>query len=113
MHCLNFSIRNDKTQNILWRVINGELDNVKPKVIFTILLLFLIPFKFAWGFIISCLLKFNLQIVVLHVGTNNVNDAADNIAAGIIEIVKVIRAKLPETYIILPVSYQLDVIGYV
>lgn len=32
MHCLNFSIRNDRTQNVLWRVENGELDNVRPKV---------------------------------------------------------------------------------
>lgn len=32
LHCLNFSIRNDRAENILWRVENGELDNVKPKV---------------------------------------------------------------------------------
>lgn len=32
LHCLNFSIYQDQTQNILWRVQNGELDNVKPKV---------------------------------------------------------------------------------
>lgn len=32
LHCLNFSIRNDRTENVLWRVENGELDNVKPKV---------------------------------------------------------------------------------
>lgn len=33
LHCLNFSIPNDETQNILWRVLNGELDDVKVKVI--------------------------------------------------------------------------------
>lgn len=32
LHCLNFSIRNDEVQNLLWRVQNGEVDNVKPKV---------------------------------------------------------------------------------
>lgn len=32
LHCLNFSIRNDRVEHILWRVENGELDNVKPKV---------------------------------------------------------------------------------
>lgn len=32
MHLLNFSIRGDKTQNILWRLKDGELENIKPKV---------------------------------------------------------------------------------
>lgn len=32
MHLLNFSIRGDKTQNILWRLKEGELENIKPKV---------------------------------------------------------------------------------
>lgn len=32
MHSLNFSIYEDKTQNTLWRIQNGALDNVKPKV---------------------------------------------------------------------------------
>ncbi|XP_036320199.1 platelet-activating factor acetylhydrolase IB subunit beta homolog [Rhagoletis pomonella] len=72
MHCLNFSIRGDRTENVLWRVENGELDNVKPK------------------------------IVVLHVGTNNIENSAEQIAEGIVEIVHRIRAKLPGTYIVLP-----------
>lgn len=72
MHCLNFSIRNDRTENVLWRVENGELDNVKPKV------------------------------VVLHVGTNNTQNTAEEISDGVLEIVKQIRKKLPETYIVLP-----------
>ena len=33
LHCLNFSIYNDQTQNILWRIKNGELDHVDPRVI--------------------------------------------------------------------------------
>jgi len=32
MHLLIFSIRGDKTQNVLWRLQNGELENIKPKV---------------------------------------------------------------------------------
>lgn len=72
MHCLNFSIRNDRTQNVLWRVENGELDNVRPK------------------------------IVVLHVGTNNIENTAEEIAEGIYVIVQRIQEKLPEAYIVLP-----------
>lgn len=74
MHSLNFSIRGDCCENVLWRIENGELDNVKPK------------------------------IVVLHVGTNNVNNKAEEIADGIYEIVQRIRSRLPDTYIVLPVS---------
>ena len=29
---LNFGISGDQTQNVLWRLSNGELDNIKPKV---------------------------------------------------------------------------------
>jgi platelet-activating factor acetylhydrolase IB subunit beta/gamma len=32
MHLLNFSIKGDKTQNVLWRLQNGELTNILPKV---------------------------------------------------------------------------------
>lgn len=32
LHSLNFSIHKDQTQNVLWRIVNGELDNVHPKV---------------------------------------------------------------------------------
>lgn len=35
MHLLNFSIRGDKTQNLLWRLKDGELENIKPKVNYT------------------------------------------------------------------------------
>ncbi|KAI8128327.1 putative platelet-activating factor acetylhydrolase IB subunit beta [Lucilia cuprina] len=72
MHCLNFSIRGDRCENVLWRVENGELDNVKPK------------------------------IVVLHVGTNNVDNKPEEIADGIYEIIQRIRSKLPDAYIVLP-----------
>lgn len=32
MHALNFSVIGDLTQQVLWRIQNGELDNIKPKV---------------------------------------------------------------------------------
>lgn len=67
----------DKTENILWRVQNQGLENVKPK------------------------------IIVLHVGTNNTQNTPDEIVDGIIEIIKAIRYKFPDVYIVFPVSiYQ-------
>ncbi|ENN75913.1 hypothetical protein YQE_07555, partial [Dendroctonus ponderosae] len=33
LHCLNFGIHRDRVENVLWRVQNGELDNVKPKTL--------------------------------------------------------------------------------
>lgn len=72
LHCLNFSIRNDLVQNTLWRINNGELDHVKPK------------------------------IIVLHVGTNNLDNSAEEISEGILEIIRTIREKLTEVYIVLP-----------
>ena len=35
LHSLNFGIGGDQTQNVLWRVQNGELDNLQPKVMYT------------------------------------------------------------------------------
>ena len=32
MHSLNFGIGGDQTQHVLWRVHNGELDCIQPKV---------------------------------------------------------------------------------
>lgn len=42
--------------------------------------------------------------MVLLVGTNNISNTAEEIAEGIFEIVKNIREKLPDVYIVLPVS---------
>lgn len=75
MHCLNFSINGDQTQHLLWRLHNGELENVRPRAI------------------------------VLLAGTNNVPDhTADQISEGIVEIVRTVRDKLPDVYIVLLVS---------
>ncbi|BES90203.1 Platelet-activating factor acetylhydrolase [Nesidiocoris tenuis] len=70
LHCLNFGISGDKTQHVLWRIQNGELDNIRPKV------------------------------VVIHVGTNNVDDTAEHVADAIVAIVNETRARLPEAYIL-------------
>jgi lysophospholipase L1-like esterase len=68
----NFGIGGDRTQHVLWRITNGELDGIQPKA------------------------------VVLMIGTNNSNsDPADDIARGITRIVETIRAKLPSTKVLL------------
>jgi len=75
----NFGWGGDKTQNILWRLEQGELDNVKPKVI------------------------------VLLAGTNNVGSTApqpndsrvDDITRGIKTILDVLRHKAPNATIVL------------
>lgn len=78
LHCLNFSIHRDQTQHTLWRLQNGELDNVRPR------------------------------IIVLMVGTNNVPEhTAEQITDGIVAIVQTIRDKLGNSvYIVLPVSFE-------
>jgi lysophospholipase L1-like esterase len=68
----NFGIGGDRTQHVLWRIENGELDGIKPKA------------------------------AVLMIGTNNVgNDTAEGIAKGVTRIVETIRAKTPDTKILL------------
>ena len=68
----NFGIGGDRTQHVLWRIENGELETIKPKA------------------------------VVLMIGTNNVGaDSAEAIAKGVTAIVKTIRAKQPQAKILL------------
>src|SRR5690242_12067901 len=33
LHAANFGISGDRTQHVLWRMANGELDDIKPKVV--------------------------------------------------------------------------------
>jgi len=75
----NFGINADRTQHVLWRIDNGELDGIKPKVL------------------------------VLMIGTNNTgkekngsprNSNTETIQ-GVQAVVARIRAKLPETKILL------------
>jgi platelet-activating factor acetylhydrolase IB subunit beta/gamma len=72
LHCLNFSIQQDKVENVLWRIENGELEFVKPKVI------------------------------VLHVGTNNTKNGAEAVAEGIERLIQTIRKYQPDVYIVFP-----------
>ncbi|XP_069041536.1 platelet-activating factor acetylhydrolase IB subunit gamma isoform X1 [Lepisosteus oculatus] len=71
LHALNFGIGGDATQHVLWRLGNGELDHINPKV------------------------------VVLWVGTNNHGHTPEQIAGGIAAIVQLIRSKLPHTHVLI------------
>lgn len=67
----NFGIGGDQTQHVIWRIENGELDGISPKV------------------------------VVLMLGTNNSGaHTAAEIAAADKKIVSMIRAKLPNTKVL-------------
>jgi lysophospholipase L1-like esterase len=80
LHAANFGISGDRTQHVLWRMGNGELDGIKPKV------------------------------VVLMIGTNNTGlerdgktprNATSEVIEGVTAVVKGLRAKLPESKILL------------
>ena len=68
----NFGASGDRTQHVLSRIENGELDGLQPKA------------------------------VVVMIGTNNVGGySADAIARGVAKIVEAIRAKTPDAKILL------------
>lgn len=71
-HAANFGIGGDRTQHVLWRIENGELDGIDPKVI------------------------------VLMIGTNNSkSDSPDQISEAVEKIVAEMRAKCPKSKILL------------
>ena len=63
----NFGIGGDRTQHVLWRIANGELDGIDPKA------------------------------VILMIGTNNSGDSAENITKGVLKIITELHAKLPKS----------------
>ena len=78
-HAANFGISGDRTQHVLWRIDNGELEGIKPKV------------------------------VVLMIGTNNTGKEKDGTprnsvpetVAGVTAVVQDIRTRLPDSKILL------------
>jgi lysophospholipase L1-like esterase len=67
----NMGVGADCIQNVKWRILNGEIDGISPKVL------------------------------ALLVGTNNLGDnSAREIADGIADLVGIIRKKLPSTKIL-------------
>lgn len=69
---MNLGISGDRTQHVLWRLDNGNIDGIKPK------------------------------LAVVMIGTNNsAANTSEQIAEGITAIVKKLREKLPETKILL------------
>lgn len=73
-NALNLGFNGDKTENVLWRLAHGEVDNIQPK------------------------------LLVLLVGTNNAGhrmDKAEDTALGIKQILSVLAEKLPQTKVLL------------
>jgi len=71
---VNLGIGGDRTQHVLWRLENGNIDGLKPKA------------------------------AVVMIGTNNSNgedNSVEQIAEGVAAIVKKLRAKLPSTRVLL------------
>jgi len=70
---VNLGISGDRTQHVLWRLENGNIARISPRV------------------------------AVIMIGTNNSNgtdNSAEEIADGIIAVVKLLRSKLPQTKVL-------------
>ncbi|MCF6313271.1 MAG: GDSL-type esterase/lipase family protein [Verrucomicrobiales bacterium] len=71
----NLGLAADRVENILWRLKNGGLAKIKPK------------------------------IFVVMLGTNNLSkqspDSPDEVARGVAEVLKLIRSKLPQSRVLL------------
>jgi len=73
-NAVNMGFSGDRTQHVIWRLQNGEIDGIKPK------------------------------LAVIMIGTNNSNgedNTAEQIADGIKAIVCQLRTKLPETKVLI------------
>jgi beta-glucosidase len=71
LDAVNFGIRGNTIEFMRWRIDNGELDGISPKVL------------------------------ILLIGTNNIFASADGLFQGSIWIVRYIHAKLPKTRILI------------
>ena len=69
----------------MWRLQNGELDNLSPKV--------------TRG--VQKALDNFIQVIVLSVGQNNIGNTAEEIGEGVKEICGVIRSKQPQAFLVL------------
>jgi lysophospholipase L1-like esterase len=71
----DFGVSGDRTEHLLWRIVNGELEGIHPRV------------------------------TVIMIGTNNIGQVTTEdpawAAAGVKKIVDTVREKLPETKILL------------
>ncbi|ADB17097.1 lipolytic protein G-D-S-L family [Pirellula staleyi DSM 6068] len=71
-NAVNLGIGGDRTQHVLWRLENGNIEGIKPK------------------------------LAVIMIGTNNSGgNKSEDIAAGVEAIVKKLRTSLPETKILI------------
>lgn len=73
-NAFNLGFSGDRTEHVLWRIANGALDSMKPR------------------------------LVVLLIGTNNTGhrmDPAEHTAAGVGQIVESLRARLPNARVLL------------
>lgn len=102
---------------MLWRLQNGELDNIRPKVRFNwastgperekgtaqvdsfgpVMLFIQIrtPNQYLVG---------HLQVTVVWVGTNNHEHSAEQVAGGILAIAQLLTSRLPKTKVVVLVS---------
>lgn len=78
-NAVNLGIGGDQTQHVLWRLDNGNIDGIAPK------------------------------LAVIMIGTNNAGgNTAEEIGDGITAIVQKLRAKLPQTKILLLAIFPRD-----
>ncbi|MEO7933470.1 MAG: GDSL-type esterase/lipase family protein [Chthoniobacterales bacterium] len=81
----DFGISADRTEHVLWRITNGELDGIQPKV------------------------------TVIMIGTNNVGQCPDEkpewAAEGVKKIVATVHEKLPATKVLLLAVFPRDIKG--
>jgi N-acetylglucosamine-6-sulfatase len=68
---VNFGIGGDRTENILWRLNNGQMDGLDPK------------------------------LIVLLIGTNNLRNTNEQIVEGVLAVVREYRRRCPGAVVLL------------